>query len=161
MSYTVGTNFPSQLPVATDVTGDITPPETALSDIGKPTPLYTRMAEAWGMIQALMGGTKTMREQGTAYLPQESQENNTAYEARLNRSVLFNGFNRTTRVLASKPFLRPITYGDMSEDLQEYCENIDLQRNRLDLFLWYAMLNGLAYGHTFILIDYPKRVEGM
>jgi len=155
-TYTVGSNFPSQLPIAKDVTDGIAIDSGVNAGVSKPCNAYTRMNEEWFVIKSLLGGTSAMRKADKTFLPMEVGEAEAAYQNRLKRSVLFNGFKRTVGILSSKPFLRPVDYGDMHETLKEYCDNIDLEGNRLDLFLWQRMYNALSYGHTFILVDHSK-----
>ena len=70
------------------------------------------MAPDWALAAALLGGTRSMREAGVAYLPKWPAETAEAYKARLSVSVLFPAYQRTVSTLASKPFSKPIAVAD-------------------------------------------------
>ena len=53
---------------------------------------YQALKEDWGPIATLLGGTRAMREKGAEFLPQHSEEEDAAYEARVNSTVLVNAF---------------------------------------------------------------------
>ncbi|HDY86886.1 MAG TPA: hypothetical protein ENH82_02085, partial [bacterium] len=60
-----------------------------------PSISYERMAEKWDLINDLLGGTKAMQASGEKWLPSEPAESQLAYDARLSRSVLYNGLRDT------------------------------------------------------------------
>lgn len=104
--------------------------------------------------RALMGGTAAMRAAGVEYLPQEMAESDKAYQIRLKRSFLFNGFGKTVRDMAGKVFAKPIIIGeDMAPDLVAYAENIDLAGRNLDVFGHAVFCDALAEGISYILVD--------
>ena len=51
---------------------------------------------------ALMGGTRAMRAKGPKYLPQETNEVDSTYEARVKRTVLLNAYQRTIQKLTGE-----------------------------------------------------------
>ena len=53
---------------------------------------YQALKEDWDLITALLSGTRTMREKGVEFLPQHSEEEDEAYTARVNSTVLVNAF---------------------------------------------------------------------
>lgn len=126
------------------------------NNVGHVTSAVESMQPYWAMVDALRGGTETMREAGRLYLPQEPKESDAAYAIRLQRSVLFNATNRTIETLASKPFTKPVTLSeDMPPDVEEWMENVDLQGNTIDTFGLQVFDAALADGLTHILVDYP------
>lgn len=115
-----------------------------------------KMAEAWPIVDALVGGTAAMRKAGTKFLPQWPSEENDVYKSRLNSSVLFNAFPRTTEVLAAKPFARPIKFENIPAKIEAMFDNIDLMGTDLHAFAGQAMLACLRYGIHGVLVDSPK-----
>src|SRR5262245_26619535 len=88
---------------------------------------YARMAKAWELIDALLGGTDAMRLGATKWLPKESRESDTAYGCRLKRSFLFNGLKEAIEKIAAKPFCKPVTVreDDLPEQLLPIAKNAD------------------------------------
>jgi hypothetical protein len=76
--------------------------------IASPGVAHRAMAAELDLIADLMGGTAAMRRVGQRWLPRENAESWTAWRARLNRTVLFNGFARTVQSLAGRPFATPV-----------------------------------------------------
>lgn len=111
--------------------------------------------------RALMGGTPAMRAAGVTYLPQEKAESREAYEIRLKRSFLFNGYAKTVQDMAGKVFAKPVVLGDdMPPDFVTYCENIDLAGRNLDVFAHSVFTDALAEGISYILVDMASAVSG-
>src|SRR5262245_47817140 len=126
-----------------------------------PSGSHALMSSDWAMITALLGGTKSMRNAGQAYLPKFDAEPDANYSNRLQRSVLTPYYERTCTFLTGKPFAKPIVIGeDMPEPMKELCEDIDLQGNNLDSFAWKVFFDGVAKGLTHILVDYPQVTNG-
>ena len=67
---------------------------------------YDSMAHRWSLLHDLLGGTEAMRAAKSEWLPREPRETYTAYENRLRRSFLYNGFADTVEKLVAKPFPR-------------------------------------------------------
>lgn len=166
---TLGRNFPTALPRAKDVTHVIQDPYAHVFDgalgktavdplklVNEPIAAYEKMATRWKKITALLGGTQAMREHDRDFLPQEPAESDTAYENRRARSVLFNMFEKALDSMTGRPFAKAIDLNDYSDGMKELADNIDLQGNNLDVFMRPRFKNGLAYGHTAIMIDHPK-----
>jgi hypothetical protein len=117
----------------------------------------SKMAEDWTLIDALMGGTKTMRQAGKKYLPQWPAEDQESYQARLATATLFPAYARTVSVLTGKPFSKPMTVGeDVPKRIAAWLENVDLQNRNLDAFASDLCQEALGYGLAGILVDYPQ-----
>jgi hypothetical protein len=125
---------------------------------------YDCMMPFWKMIEAVLGGTDTMRAAGETYLPRHSEETDEGYQARLLGSVLLNYLDKTSRDLASKPFSEPVK---PSEDVppqmvDEIFPDVDLQGNNIDVFsrLWFR--EGLNKAFSHVLVEFPRLapVEG-
>lgn len=121
---------------------------------------YDRMAPKWDRIQTLLGGTDAMREAGQEYLPPHDQESTTNYNERLQTNTLFNMLELTLDALVGRPFSSDIQMGDdMSEDVKEMLDDVDLQGNNITVFgrAWFR--ESLAKGFSHVLIDMPKVEE--
>jgi hypothetical protein len=115
------------------------------------------MAEDWALIEAVMGGTKTMRLAGKTYLPQWPAEEKDAYEARLKTATMFPAYERTVSVLTGKPFSKPVALGkDVPARIKEWTEDVDRQGRNLHAFASEVCNGALAYGIAGILVDCPK-----
>lgn len=131
------------------------------ADVRNTSAVVDGMAEDWSLIEALMGGTKTMRRAGKKYLPQWPAEDQPSYNARLATATLFPAYSRTISVLSSKPFSKPITIGeDVPKKFEPWLENVDLQGRNLHAFAADLCANALGYGFCGILVDYPP-AEGV
>lgn len=121
-----------------------------------------QMASNLAVVRALMGGTAAMRKAGAALLPKWPNEDPEAYKTRLSVSTLFPAYSRTVMTLASKPFSKPVTYGeDVPTDVREWLESdADLQGRNLDAFAACVTEEALAYGLSGILVDYPRVQPG-
>jgi hypothetical protein len=136
-------------------------PETAnnLADkVDYKIPEYVAMAPDWELVAALQGGTRTMREEGVKYLPQEEKEKNENYQRRLARSVLTNTYGDTTRSFAAGPFAKTITLesADTLDDSLKLLEE-DTDRERTTLTQLGKKLFEIAMDHGLVhlLIDFP------
>lgn len=122
--------------------------------------LVERMAKEWPRITALLGGTSKMREAGVQFLPKWQRETDTKYSSRLNQSVLFPAFSRTAKILAAKPFMRPITFdGAVPEPLKERFANVDLNGTTLHAYCSNLALLAMQYGVCGVLVDAPRALN--
>jgi len=127
------------------------------ADINTPCAAYNDMAAHWNLIRDLMGGTLAMRKARTTWLPKEAEEHDLKYNARLDRSILYNGLRDTVKRLKGKPFSKPVSLSeDLPERLMPMQWNIDGEGRSLSDFagdLFYEMLQP-GIGHVFV--DYPR-----
>ena len=130
------------------------------SDVATPNAAYQDMATDWELIHDLLGGTRIMRQRGEKWLPREPGESREAYAIRLNRSVLFNGLQRTIQTLLGKPFHRPASLtGTPPDALAALADNVDLGGRTLTVFARDVMQAALTDGLTHILVDHPRAGE--
>lgn len=94
------------------------------------------------LMRAMRAGTKGMRESGRTFLPQEPNECDKSYDARLKRSVLANFVKDTIKKLTAKPFAKELS--------------IDCENTHGKAFLETAKTNFDANGTT--LHNFAKRV---
>ena len=121
-----------------------------------------KMALDWTLADALLGGTRTMREAGRTYLPKWPQEDDDSYAIRLAISVLFPVYQRTVQTLSGKPFSKPITLGeDIPARIIPWLDDIDLQGRNLDAFSADVFQASMGYGLAGILVEFPVRPEGV
>ncbi|ATS92196.1 portal protein [Stenotrophomonas phage DLP4] len=128
--------------------------------VATPSGAYLRMQPRWKMIDALLGGTETMRAAGKEYLPQYDNESNKNYETRLERAVLLNMTEQTLDTLAGKPFREQIVLGDdVAADFQDMSEDIDMQGSNLQSFARAWFREGWAKGLSHVLVEHPTPEE--
>lgn len=126
-------------------------------EVRKPSAAVLEMAQHWPMIDALIGGTSSMRKAGKAYLPKWPNEEEKSYETRLESATLFPAFARTVEVLSAKPFSKPLTQSeDTPPRLKEWCNDIDLQGRNLHVFSADIVEEAMSHGLSGILVEYPK-----
>lgn len=114
------------------------------------------MARNWPIVEALRGGTATMRVAGDKFLPRFPGEDGRAYQDRLGVSTLFPAFNRTVSVMSGKPFAKQVTLGDdVPPKIRELCDDCDLQGNSLHAFSAGLMDEVLEFGLPGVLVDFP------
>lgn len=158
-----GNNLRTQLPKAEDVSNKIRSPLSTIAggvnDVDQPSAKVKRLSKRWTMTRALMEGTDAMREADREFLPQEPAESGRSYENRLKRSVLFGAYKKTVATSTGRPFSRPITFERFSSRLESLNANIDLQGNNIHVFARHSFMSGIAHGHSFVLIDHPKRPD--
>jgi hypothetical protein len=123
---------------------------------------YEYMAPLWDKIQAVLGGTETMRAAGDLYLPRHTRESDDAYQERLSRTVLVNTTDQTLGGWVGRPFGKPIQFNeDIPTSLEPLLEDADQQGSDLDVFCRNWFRSGLAKGFSHVMVDFPDtRREG-
>jgi len=127
------------------------------ADVSTPSDAYLEMLPRWEMIDTVIGGTRTMREAGKAYLPQHMYEGEDAYKERLSRATLKNYTGRTLETLVSKAFRdSPRLNPDVPQQIAALAEDIDLEGNALHVFLrgWFQMAVRRAF--AYCLVDFSR-----
>ena len=128
--------------------------------IGDPIPKYDELEKERGLCRSLMGGTRAMRTAGEKYLPKEEGEEQTAYDSRLNRSFLYNGFKRAVKVLVGITFSKEIAVEEIDDSMEEWSENVDALGRNLNTFSQNLLRDMLSEGVTFVFVDFPQMPEG-
>jgi len=119
------------------------------------------MLPTWELVDDLMGGTAAMKAAGEKWLPREEGETVKAYEARLSRSVLYNGYKKTVLGLSRRPFARNVNIvGDLPEKLAGMPNAVDDQGRSLNSFAREVLKVGINRGLCHILVDYPPNEAG-
>jgi hypothetical protein len=118
---------------------------------------YDQMSPDWKMMETLCAGTKAMRDAGTDYLPQHSEESDEQYTNRRAAATLLNRTEQTLTTLAAKPFVKPIEISkDAPEWVEAFADDVDLQGNNLDVFCQRWFRESLMKAFCHVLVDFPK-----
>ena len=126
------------------------------------TALVAAMETKRALPRALMGGTTAMRAAGKLYLEPEIAESHEAYAKRLARSWLFNGLGKAVKDFAGRVFARPIVLKeDVPPQIVDYCENIDLAGQDIDMFANAVFRDAVVDGIGYILADMDAPIEGL
>lgn len=121
---------------------------------------WDAMIGSWAMIDSLLGGTKSLRNAGSAFLPQHAEESDTNYNERLHTNILFNAYELTLSHFVGRPFSDPVRLNvDVPENVVEHTDNIDLQGNDITSFCREWFRESLAKGFAHVLIDMPQMTE--
>jgi len=112
------------------------------------------MAADWPMLRALMGGTPAMRKAGKTWLPQFPQEEEAAYKLRAATAVLHPVYSRTCKVMAAKPFVKPIGMTGFSARSLEWLRDCDRAGSNWQTFAMQTALNAIAYGIDCIQVEF-------
>lgn len=123
-----------------------------------PSVLYQQMLLKWDLLHDLRGGTTAMRQAESRWLPREAHETEGNYKARLNRTILFNGYSNAIEKLIAKPFAKPVVTlntAPTDERLTAMLDDVDRSGQDLTQFGRALFDSCLTYGLTHILVDYP------
>lgn len=109
------------------------------------------------IIDDLLGGTLSMRAAGQKYLFKMPLENKDAYENRLNRSTLYPALSETLAQMCGRVFYSPINVSNVDKKIvEDILPDVDTEGNALDVFASQWFYAALAYGVSFVLVDYTK-----
>ena len=112
------------------------------------------------IIDDLLGGTLSMRAAGQKYLFKMPLENKEAYENRLNRSTLYPALSETLAQMCGRVFYSPINVSNVDKKIvEDILPDVDTEGNALDVFASQWFYAALAYGVSFVLVDYTKTGE--
>jgi len=131
------------------------------NDIAIPCVGYDVMSPDWDLLHDLLGGTRAMRLTGEKWLPREPREE--GYNARLNRSILYNAYRDTLSKLANRPFAHPIQFTDLPDELTYLIDDVDATGKSFESFAREVLKDLINYGLAHIFVDHselPEVVEG-
>lgn len=128
----------------------------SINNVATPCAAYQRMKQDWALVDALWGGTKSMREAGETFLPKRKLETKKEYDARLALATLYPAFAETVQALTARAFSAAVNYGDVMPWIKhEVLPDIDMQGHNGDTFArdWFelALRKGLAH----VLVEAP------
>jgi len=130
-----------------------------VTTVESPNTAYINMEPHWLLIEALQGGTYSVRRGHRKYLPQEPRELDSSYDARLLRSVCPPFLVRLERLLAGMLTRKPVRLEDVSDVVTEQLFDVDLQGNDLNVWTYETARKCIRYGHVGVLVDAPKAGE--
>lgn len=129
-------------------------------DPSKTLPAVDAMREDWAIVDPLMGGTRAMREAGTALLPKWPKEEDCDYQNRLKLSTLLPAYSETVKNNTGRVFAEPIVLGeDVPKPIEAYAENFDRQGNNLQVWAQSFFTLALSHGLCHVLTEYPKTTD--
>lgn len=118
---------------------------------------YDIMRPRWAKIDAVLGGTETMRAAGEAYLPMHTEESGAAYKERLMCSTLFNMTEMVLDHWVGQPFSEPISEpDDIPDTYKEWLKDVDLQGNNLTVFARNWFREGMAKAFSHVMVEFPR-----
>ena len=126
-------------------------------------PLYASMLTTWELTTDLMGGTRSMRAAGKRWLPQEEKEKEDAYQARLERSVLFEAYREAVGTLGGRPYGYPVSLPDevpLPEPLDRIEKRCDDEGRDLTQFCRHITKMAIDRGLVHVLVDSPSTSAG-
>jgi hypothetical protein len=131
-------------------------PKKDPKDPSTTAPWFDVMSPKWAKIDAVLGGTDSMRAAGVKLLPQHDEESDNAWRERLERTVLYNQTEITLSSLVGRPFSDPVRREEVPEPRKPWLDDVDLQGNNIDVFARQWFRDGVAKGFSHVLVDFPK-----
>lgn len=115
----------------------------------------------WDLVNALLGGTRAMREKGGVYLPQRPAEEADDYKIRLNLATLYPAFSETIMKMTGRVFAEAVKVGkDVPSWIQdEVLTDVDMQKRDVQVYCRELFGNALARGHMVVLCDSPNKPD--
>lgn len=132
--------------------------------VASKSPFYERMAPSWGLIDGLLGGTEAMRAGKEKFLPKHEGETHKGYTRRLNKGFLFEAYADAVERIVSKPFSRDVQVKSrekLNELVEKIIDNADQRGRNLSQFARDVFEDGVQYGISHVLVDYPNVGGGM
>jgi hypothetical protein len=144
----------------------MTAPMLTENRVDTPNAAVTRQAPDTKLCRDVYEGSAiVLGSEARRYLPQAPGEKTPDYMDRVNRSVYYNGFERTVGGLVGMVYRRnpelsddvpKIIAGDREKNSAGgHWENIDLAGTHGDVFLRQSAEHVMVDGHAGILVDYP------
>jgi hypothetical protein len=111
---------------------------------------YDEMLTVSQLSRDLYQGSNVIKGKKTTYLPKHIGEEDDSYELRLNRTVLYNNYQKFIDKTALLPFRHGLTFSEgYNEIVKSYTKNIDLLGTPLEVwaikFYTDALINGLSH----------------
>lgn len=110
----------------------------------------------WYIVDALYGGTRTMKLAGEQYMPMNPKEDRADYEFRLGRAVLRNYFKQACQKAADKVFTRDIHLNNVPTDLAVLMDDVDAAGRDMTQFSREVFEDAVCHGVSYILIDHNQ-----
>jgi hypothetical protein len=127
-----------------------------LSGVGAPNSAWRVMFQRWEPVVHLNGGTLALKEANTKYLPKGEGEADGVYFNRLARSVLFGAYSRTVKTLSGMPFMTPMSFTNLPEDLNYLVKDATGEGQSLAAFAKELLQDQINFGIAHVLVEYPQ-----
>ncbi|QPB42214.1 DUF4055 domain-containing protein [Rodentibacter haemolyticus] len=128
-----------------------------MSDVSTVSSEMAALHKQIQLIDDLLGGTAQMRHRREKYLPQMELESDKSYRNRLNRSTLYPALSETLSQMCGRVFFKAISTENIHATLQQnFLPDVDAQGNNLDVFSARWFYSALAYGVSYVLVDYTR-----
>ena len=124
--------------------------------VNTPSPEHNETSEQRQITRTLVGGTQAMRQAGKLFLPQEPRESETAYSARIERSVLTNIYGKTRSTFVGRVMKSLQLTDDTVTQIADIADDIDNAGNDIRTFATRAMEHAVDDGIVYFLVDAPK-----
>lgn len=110
----------------------------------------------WRLMDALLGGTETMRNAGKTYLTQHTGEVESRYRERLAGATLWNQLEITLGGWVGRPFRDPLKLNeDVPKEIVDLAGNIDQLGTNMDTFARRWFERGISKAFCHVLIEAP------
>ena len=132
---------------------------TTPNDVNTPSLAWQEMAKTWEITDPLRGGTRAMRDAGTALLPRFPLETSEAYDFRRGNSFLFPSYDETIKRLVARPFSRAIVLqgtDGLDDRLAAIEFDADGTGRSLTEFARAWFTDAVDRGLSHILVEFPK-----
>jgi hypothetical protein len=107
-------------------------------------------------MDALLGGTETMRNAGKEYLTQHTGEVESRYRERLANATLWNQLEITLGGWVGRPFRDPLKLNDdVPKEIADISDDIDRMGTNIDTFARHWFERGIAKAFCHVLIEAP------
>ena len=126
-------------------------------DLLKRSPDIETMEPYFNMVTDIIEGEDAIKKGGEKYLPRFPEEDDRDYNFRLSVGKFTNIYRDTLEGLATKPFQDEVQLVGTAatDELKEFCENVDGCGNNLSTFAALTFFNGINYAIDWIFVDYP------
>lgn len=130
----------------------------ANNTVNTPSSAYYFMAQNWAIVDALMGGTRAMREAGEMLLPKFVFEEKDSYKNRLGASVLLPVYSETIKAMGGRVFRKTIRIDEKTTPptVLEFTKEANKSKDSLSVIASEWLSDALAYGISHMLIDFPQ-----
>lgn len=110
-------------------------------------------------IQALLGGTKAMREAGEVYLPKFRIEDNSDYQRRLSVATLTPYFEDTIKSMSGRVFYKQFALDNVDNKIKEYADDFNGSGRSMSGVFESVFFEALSYSRSYVVIDYSVTEE--
>ena len=123
---------------------------------GHKLPAYTAMQQHWGLVRDVRGGTETLRDKKSTYLPKFEAEDARDWDTRVKMTFAYDAVDQTIGAMLGLAFMSEPELGDdVPEPIVTDWENIDGEGTHGTVFATQVLDSALQDGHCLILTDYP------